>query len=143
VLAPADQTVKLFRDAMDDDFNTAAAVASLYESFVLANKLLDEPKAAARDVRIRTLARIRADVRMCGETLGIFRRPAAEFLLARRERLCRRRGIDPQAVEGRIADRTAARQSKDFTRADEIRAELRARGIELMDSPAGTRWRVV
>ncbi len=48
--------------AMDDDFNTAAAIGHLYESFVLANKLLDDPKAAAKDVRRRTLARLRADL---------------------------------------------------------------------------------
>ena len=51
-----------FREAMDDDFNTAAALGHLYESFVLANKLLDDPKAAAKDVRRRTLARLRADL---------------------------------------------------------------------------------
>ena len=59
---------------MDDDFNTAAAVGQLYEAFVLANKLLDEPKAAPKDVRRRTLARLRRDLLKCGETLGIFRR---------------------------------------------------------------------
>ena len=45
---------------MDDDFNTAAAIGHLSDAFVLANKLLDEPKAAAKDVRRRTLARLRA-----------------------------------------------------------------------------------
>jgi cysteinyl-tRNA synthetase len=97
VVPPADRTRAAFREAMDDDFNTAAALGHLYDAFVLANKLLDEPKAAARDVRRRTLARLRRDVVACGETLGIFRRPPASFLLARRARLCvrpRRRGAD-------------------------------------------------
>jgi len=53
-----------------------------------------------------------------------------------------RRKIDRAAVEARIADRTAARVAKDFQRADEIRAELRGTGVELMDTPAGTTWRV-
>ncbi|HET6280219.1 MAG TPA: DALR domain-containing protein, partial [Polyangia bacterium] len=123
-------------------FNTAAAVGLLYESFVLANKLLDEPKAASKDVRRRTLARLRRELRACGATLGIFQRPADEFLLARRARLCVRRNIDGAAVEARIAERTTARASKDFTRADEIRQALRAQGIELMDTTAGTTWRV-
>jgi cysteinyl-tRNA synthetase len=143
VLPPADRTAAAFGEAMDDDFNTAAAVGHLYESFVLANKLLDEPKSAPKDVRQRTLARLRADLLRCGETLGIFLRAPSDFLLARRGRLCRRRGIDAGAVEARIADRAAARSRKDFTRADEIRAELNARGIELMDAPGGTTWRVI
>ncbi|HET6281429.1 MAG TPA: cysteine--tRNA ligase, partial [Polyangia bacterium] len=121
VLPPADRTSAAFAEAMDDDFNTAAAVGLLYESFVLANKLLDEPKAASKDVRRRTLARLRRELRACGATLGIFQRPADEFLLARRARLCVRRNIDGAAVEARIAERTTARASKDFTRADEIR----------------------
>ena len=122
---PADQTLAAFSEAMDDDFNTAAAVGHLYDSFVLANKLLDEPKSAPKDVRRRTLARLRRDLAACGETLGIFRRPPAEFLLALPARLCARRGIDPAGVEARIAERAAARAAKDFARADEIRKALK------------------
>ena len=142
VVPPADKTAEVFRAAMDDDFNTAAAVGHLYDSFVLANKLLDEPKAAAKDVRRRTLTWLRRDLRACGATLGLFGRDPAAFLTARRDRLCVRRGIDQAAVEARIADRTAARTAKDFARADEIRRALREGGVELMDTPAGTTWRV-
>jgi len=143
VVAPADQTLAVFREAMDDDFNTAAAVGHLYDAFVLANKLLDDPKAAAKDVRRRTLARLRRDLRACGETLGVFRREPAAFLEGYRARLCARRGIDAAAVEARIAERAAARAAKDFARADEIRKSLQAMAVELMDTPAGTTWRVV
>ena len=128
---------------MDDDFNTAAALGHLSDSFALANKLLDEPKAVAADVRRRTLSRLRRELRICGKTLGLLQRPPAEFLLPRRERLCARKGITPAAVEARIAERTAARAGKDFARADDIRRELKDQGIELMDSAAGTTWRVV
>jgi cysteinyl-tRNA synthetase len=142
VVPPADRTLAAFREAMDDDFNTAAAVGHLYDSFVLANKLLDEPKAAPKDVRRRTLARLRRDLAACGETLGIFRRPPAEFLLARRGRQCVRFGIDQDWVEAKIAERAAARAAKDFSRADEIRKELKDGRVELMDTPSGTTWRV-
>jgi cysteinyl-tRNA synthetase len=104
VVAPADKTISSFNDAMDDDFNTAAAIGQLSEAFLLANKLLDEPQAAAKDVRRRTLARLRKDLAACGATLGIFQRPPAAFLDGYRLRLCGRRGIDPVAVEARIAE---------------------------------------
>ena len=143
VAPPADKTRSAFQEAMDDDFNTAAAIGHLSDSFALANKLLDEPKAVAADVRRRTLSRLRRELRICGKTLGMLQRPPAEFLLPRRERLCARKGITPASVEARIAERTAARAGKDFARADDIRRELKDQGIELMDSAAGTAWRVV
>jgi cysteinyl-tRNA synthetase len=143
VVAPADKTLASFQEAMDDDFNTAAAIGHLSDAFLLANRLLDEPQSAPKDVRRRTLARLARDLRKCGETLGIFQRDPAAFLIGRRDRLCVRRGIDKARVEQRIEERTAARAAKDFAKADEIRKALRAEGIELMDTPAGTTWRVV
>jgi cysteinyl-tRNA synthetase len=143
VLPEAEKTLSAFQEAMDDDFNTAAAIGQLYEAFVLANRLLEDPKAAPKDVRRRTLARLRRDLLKCGETLGIFQRDPATFLLARRVRQCARRGIDQAAVEAKIRERAEARAGKNFARADEVRQELRAQGIELMDGPTGTTWRVV
>ena len=128
--------------AMDDDFNSAAAIGHLYEAFVLANKLLDDPKAMPKPERQQALFAIARDARVVGATLGIMLRPPSEFLLARRDRLCVRRNIDRGVVDARIADRTAARAAKDFKLADEIRAELKATGVELMDTPTGTGWRV-
>jgi cysteinyl-tRNA synthetase len=143
VLPEAEKTLSVFQEAMDDDFNTAAAIGQLYEGFVLANRLLEDPKAAPKDVRRRTLARLRRDLLKCGETLGIFQRDPAGFLLARRDRQCVRLKIDAAAVEVKIQERAAARAAKDFARADEIRKALREQRIELMDGATGTTWRVV
>jgi cysteinyl-tRNA synthetase len=140
--APPSELAKNVGVAMDDDFNTAAAIGHLYEAFVLANKLLDDPKSMPKPERAKTLVAIARDARAVGATLGIMLRPPPEFLLVRRDRLCLLRKIDRAAVEARIADRTAARAAKDFNRADEIRAEMKTAGVELMDTPAGTSWRV-
>ena len=143
-LPEAEKTLSIFQEAMDDDFNTAAAIGHLYEAFVLANKLLDDPKAAPKDVRRRTLARLRRDLLKCGETLGIFQREPAAFLLARRDRQCARAGIDAAAVEAKIAGagRRARGQGLRARRRDPQDARGRS-GIELMDGPTGTTWRVV
>jgi cysteinyl-tRNA synthetase len=139
---PSDLATR-FLEAMDDDFNTAAGIGHLYDAFVLANKLLDDPKSAPKAERQATLTALARDARMVGATLGIMRRPPADFLIGRRARLCVRRKIDAQAVESGIAERAAARAAKNFQRADEIRAGLKDRGVELMDGPKGTTWRVV
>jgi cysteinyl-tRNA synthetase len=140
---PPSELATHFVEAMDDDFNTASGIGHLYDAFVLANKLLDDAKAAPKAERQSILTALARDARMVGATLGIMRRPPAEFLAGRRARLCVRRKIDPQAVESSIAERAAARIAKEFQRADEIRAGLKARGVELMDSAKGTTWRVV
>ncbi len=134
--------INAYRAAMDDDFNTAAAIGHLYDTFVQANTLLDDPKSAPKPERAARLIAIARDVRAAGATLGILQRDPKAFLLQRRERLCLQRKIDPAEIEQQIADRLAARRDKDFARADAIRDALVGRSIELMDSPDGTVWRV-
>ena len=51
-------------------------------------------------------------------------------------------GIDVAKIDGLLAERTAARAAKDFARGDAIRGELGAIGVELLDTPQGTDWRV-
>ncbi len=131
------------RAAMDDDLNTAQALADAGEGMKLANRLLDSGKGVAKDVRARTLARLRKDLRGVPVVLGLLTRPPRDFLDARRSRLVARRGLDAAAIERRLADRDAARKSKDFKLSDEIRAELKALGVEVMDGPTGATWRVV
>jgi cysteinyl-tRNA synthetase len=139
---PPSDLAKQAGEALDDDFNSAAVIGHLYDAFVLANKLLDDAKAMPKPQRQQTLSALARDARAVGATLGIMLRPPSDFLLARRDRLCVRRKIDRAGVEARIAERTAARVGKDFKRADELRAVLKETGVELMDTPAGTTWRV-
>ena len=56
------------------------------------------------------------------------------------------KGIDPSAVEAKLAERQAARATKTpegFAKGDAIRAELKAQGVEVLDGPQGTRWKVL
>jgi cysteinyl-tRNA synthetase len=142
VLAPADDFIERHDAALDDDFNTAAALGLCSELLTLANRLLDQPKSAPKAVRRRTLGAIRAGLDHVHRTMGIFGQEPSAYLERRRTRLCQVRGIDPVEVERRIAERTAARQQKDFAGADAIRDELAESGVELMDSPTGTTWRI-
>jgi cysteinyl-tRNA synthetase len=143
VVPEAERLVPAVRAAMDDDFNTAIVVAELGEAARVANKLLDDPKAAPKDVRRRSLARLAHDLRDAGSgALGLLEREPRAFLHARRARLAAVRGIDPAVVADRLGERDAARKAKDFPRADALRGELRALGIEIMDTPRGADWRI-
>ncbi len=143
VLPPADGFMERFDAALDDDFNTAAAVGHTSELLTLANKLLDQPKSAPKDQRRRTLRAILESMEQVGESLGVFAQDPALFLERHRARLCEARGIVPADVERAIEQRNEARKAKDFERADGVRKELADKGVELMDGPGGTTWRVV
>jgi cysteinyl-tRNA synthetase len=143
VLPEADALRGKLAAAMDDDFNSALAIAEFGEAAKLANKLLDEPKGTAKDVRKRTLARLRVEMHDFGvRALGLFNTPPREWLQARRDRLCGQRQIDAAWVEGELRARDEARKAKDFARADAVRTSLRERGIEVMDTPRGAEWRI-
>jgi len=111
------------RAALDDDLNAPQACAGLFD-FVHSGH-------AALDARASGAASALAALDRAMGVLDIL--PTAKVL-------------DPtflRWVEERIAAREKARKSKDFKAADRIRAELRARGVEIEDTPAGTKWRVV
>ncbi len=131
-----------FEAAMDDDFNTAGAIGSLSGLFNLMNELCDKPPVKDKALVGRTLQALRADVSRISGALGLFEDAPAGWLLRRRERAVRERGIDVAEVERLIAARVQARAGKDFTEADRVRAALKALGVEIMDTPAGTTWKV-
>jgi cysteinyl-tRNA synthetase len=142
VTPPDRAPLALFREGMDDDFNTAVALAVLEtDVFAPMNELCDgagQRKKTPLADRRATVARLRGDLERIGAVLGLYRRPPAAALADIRARAARRLGIDEARVQALIADRLAAKQAKDFVRADAIRGELLAQGVELRDRPGGT-----
>lgn len=131
-----------FESAMDDDFNTAGGLGSLSGLFGLMNELTDKPPVKDKALVGRTLQALREDVRRVSSVLGLFEDAPDAWLLRRRERAVRERGIDVADVERLLGERTAARAAKDFAAADRVRSELKQKGVEIMDTPAGTTWKV-
>jgi len=117
---------KRFREAMDDDFNTPEAVAALFD---LANEANRSGSAG-----------LRRQLRALGGILGLLERDSEEFLKAMPAGAAEG-SISEAEIETLIAARRDARSAKNFARADEIRAELLAKGIVLEDSAKGTTWR--
>jgi cysteinyl-tRNA synthetase len=142
VVREAEKLVPAAREALSDDFNSPVVIAALGEAAKTANKLLDDPKSAAKPVRRRSLAMLARDIRSVGGALGVFLSEPAAFLHERRQRLAGKRGIDPQQISVLLSERAAARQAKDFARADAIRAQLTALGVEVLDAPHGADWKI-
>jgi cysteinyl-tRNA synthetase len=143
VVEGADTLPARTREALSDDFNTPVVLAAVGEAARLVNKLLDEPGGVPKDVRRRSIRRLADDIRdVAQRALGLLSRDPAEFLDSRRARLAAERGLEAAEVERLLEARTAARKAKDFARADSLRDELSALGVEVLDTPQGAAWRV-
>ncbi len=114
-----------FVTAMDDDFNTAAALGVLFEAVKTVNTYLKETQTLEE-----SFLELAAEFfRKIDSVLGVLGLDAA----AGEE--------DAAEIEALIAERNAARKNKDFKRSDAIRDDLAARGILLEDTPDGTKWK--
>jgi cysteinyl-tRNA synthetase len=113
-----------FRAALDDDLNAPEALAALFEFVRATNRELDAaPSAAGAQHALAAFD----DAMSVLDVLPTPREPAPELAAW---------------IEARVAARNQARKSKDFKAADAIRAELAARGVEIEDTPLGTKWRM-
>jgi cysteinyl-tRNA synthetase len=131
-----------FREAMDDDFNTALAIGHLFEGVRTMNRLMGEKKFRKKADLVAAVRDLRQTVIRLGGVLGLFGSEPAAWLEQQKLAALAKLDITAERIEELIAARRQARQEKDFARADTIRDELDAKGIELLDSPQGTSWKV-
>ena len=131
---PATARLEPFVAALDDDLNTARAIAALFDLVRELNRLLD-----AGD--LQGTAAVRRDLAAAARVLAIGDRPAENFLACERARALDGARWSVEEVEAVIAERGAARASKQWRRADELRGRLLEAGIALEDGAAGTTWR--
>jgi len=111
-----------FIAAMDDDLNTADAIAAIFDIIYIANTDIKNDGSNSLKVINKCLDMIKE----LGAVLGIFESKEQDNLDAE--------------VEALIEARNAARAAKDYAKADEIRDKLKAMNIELKDTPAGVKW---
>jgi len=124
-----------FSEAMDDDFNTALALGHLFDLVRSINKAL--PLSP-----LPLLERVKQEVAILAQVLGVCNSVPAAFLQRIKERKTSEMAIPVEEIEGLIAERAEARKAKNFKRSDEIRDLLLERNIVLLDSAQGTTWKV-
>lgn len=113
--------VTKFEESMDDDFNTADAIAAVFDlvKFINTNTDGESSKEYLQNLLSQLVA--------LTDVLGIIVEKEQEMLA--------------DDIEALIAERQAARKERNFARADEIRDELLAKGIILEDTREGVKWK--
>jgi cysteinyl-tRNA synthetase len=124
-----------FRAGMDDDFNTARGLATVFDTMRALNRHLDSGEW-------NEAAACRAALTEIAGVLGIGGQAPRAYLERDKARGLEDGAISPADIECLIAERAAARKAKDFKRADAIRAELKAKNVVLEDSSQGTTWKI-
>ena len=120
VLAGLDKYRQQFIEAMDDDLNTADAISAVFELITAVN-------TAVREGASKEFAQKCLDLLMeLATVLGLLQQDVSKEVTE----------VEPE-IQALIDERQAARAEKNFVRADEIRDQLKARGITLKDTPQG------
>lgn len=115
-----DEFKQKYMDAMDDDLNTAGAIAAIFDIVYFANTELSAQNS--KDAIQKTLDLIHE----LGDVLGLFTKST-------------KKSIDNE-IEALIEERNKARQEKNWAKADEIRDKLKEMNIVLKDTPNGVQW---
>ena len=121
VLAQARSFTEKFDEAMDDDLNTADAIAAVFDLVKFANISVTEESSA------QLAQAVRDEILELGDVLGLILEKKEEAL--------------DEDIERMISERQAARKAKDFKTADAIRDRLKEMGIELLDTKEGVKWK--
>lgn len=121
VLDSAEDFIRKFENAMDDDCNTADAISTLFELVKLVNVSVDEKSSK------EFMDELKKRINIIAGVLGITVEVKKEML--------------DDEIEQMIAKRTQARKDKDFKLADQIRDELLSKGIILEDTREGVKWK--
>jgi cysteinyl-tRNA synthetase len=127
VAARVEEAKSEFAAAIEDDLNTAATLAAIFELVRWLNAAIDAGQFGRGD-----LPAVRAGFGLFDSVLGILSLRRAED---------ERPPVPVEEIGRLIEERRAARRRRDFAAADRIRDDLAARGVLLEDSATGTRWK--
>ncbi len=141
LLEKTEKLIDRFKEAMDDDFNTALALGNIFELLRCVNKVVVDGKGTSETV-VAILARAKINILIISAILGIFTSNPEAYLQGMKTRKMAELGISEEEIEKLIEERAQARKTKNYKRSDEIRDLLLAKNIVLLDSAQGTTWKV-
>jgi cysteinyl-tRNA synthetase len=131
-----------FQKVMDNDFNTAQAIAQLFDTVKILNKVIRTLPVNPNQNDLEVLRNTSSKIKELAGIMGLLTEDPIEHTKAVQNELLEKLDLETEAIERLIQERTLARQNKDWARGDAIRDELLAKGVELKDGPEGTTWKV-
>ncbi len=131
-----------FCEAMDDDFNSARGIGILFDTVRNANRELDKYKESLPLDSEKKLHDDHADILRIGRILGILTESPKTYFDKKRTDALKQQSLDPAAIDKMVQERTEARKSKEWEKADKIRKMLQEMNIIIEDRPDGTIWKV-
>ena len=129
-----------FLGALDDDFNTAKAMAVVFELVRAVNRFANHKKARKRGGPV--VAGALAAFQLVADALGLLSTDVHSFQEEVKTKRCAAMGIELADIEDKVAARAHARAIKDWAESDRLRDELEHAGVVLMDGTEGTSWRI-
>jgi len=131
-----------FQKVMDNDFNTAQAIAQFFDAVKILNKVIRMLPPEPCQIDLDLLHKTGAKIKELAGIMGLLVEDAVEHIKAEQKKLLEKIDLDTEAIEKLIHERTLARQDKDWAKGDAIRDKLLDIGVELKDGPEGTTWSV-
>ncbi len=134
--------------ALDKDLNAPVALSVLAELAKAGNEIVQQIARLKKEKPVQDEARRLAAACVNAldgavAPLGLMQTPAADFFQRTRAQRLRIRQLDVGGIEAKVAARRAARDAKDFARADALRKELGELGVEVQDGEEGSTFRVL
>jgi cysteinyl-tRNA synthetase len=137
--SPDQKLLDEFNTSMSDDLNTVSAISAVNLAFKRARELMSGKKNPQKQ---KDVAGIISAIKQTGDVLGLFKNSPQNEIHSLKTKILPSLGITESEIRAAITERQEARAAKDFTRGDNVRDQMAAKGIELRDSPTGTIWSI-
>ena len=132
---------KKISEAYNDDFNTAKAIAYLFEGVRSFNSLCP-PFSKKTGEKVVIAQKFFNFTRNLGQDLALFQYEPQDLLRSMDQVLIRKWNLDEKEISRLVIERNEAKKNKDFDRADKIREQLKSMNVRLMDGPEKSHWEI-
>ncbi len=127
--------------SFNDDFGTPESFAQIFDLVRDFNSQFRRGMKLSPKLR-SAVSQYVAFIRKFGGLMSLFQKEPSQFLLDLDNRLLEKKNLKREDIDLLVKDRQKVREAKDFKRADELRTELTAMGIQVADTPQGSFWEV-
>jgi cysteinyl-tRNA synthetase len=131
-----------WEESMSDDFNTAGALGFVFEYVRHVNALIDKKNFVLDTNSKQEIEKFVSDIKNLASVFNVLGENPEQFISDFKAKYLTQNSLSQDFIDSKINDRNEARKNKDFKKADEIRDELKSKGIVLRDAQNLTEWDV-